>query len=40
VHWLPFTEALSWAYAGEVRDAKTIIGLLRARWFVQRESPE
>ena len=40
VHWLPFTEALSWAYAGEVRDAKTIIGLLRARWFVHPESPE
>ncbi len=37
VHWLPFTEAVSRAHAGEVRDAKTIIGLWRAHSFVQQQ---
>lgn len=31
VHWLPFDEALNWAQSGKIRDAKTIIGLFRAR---------
>lgn len=30
VHWLPFTGACARAAAGEIEDAKTVIGLLRA----------
>lgn len=30
VHWIPFTDALEWALDGRIRDAKTVIGLLRA----------
>jgi 8-oxo-dGTP pyrophosphatase MutT (NUDIX family) len=30
VHWVPFTQAHEWALAGEIRDAKTVIGLVRA----------
>ena len=29
-HWLPLEEACAWALDGRIRDAKTIIGLLRA----------
>jgi len=35
VHWLPFAQALEWAESGEIRDAKSIIGLFRARRLVQ-----
>lgn len=31
VHWEPFERACEWALDGTLRDAKTIIGLLRAR---------
>lgn len=31
VHWLSYSEALRQALDGRLRDAKTIIGLLRAR---------
>lgn len=31
VHWLPFDDALAMAINGEIRDAKTVVGLLRAR---------
>jgi 8-oxo-dGTP pyrophosphatase MutT (NUDIX family) len=31
VHWLPFAEACAWALGGQIADAKTVIGLLRAR---------
>lgn len=30
VHWLPFNEALRWAYNGTIRDAKTLLGLTLA----------
>ena len=31
VHWIPFAEALDWAVSGKISDAKTLIGLFRAR---------
>ncbi|HKT71556.1 MAG TPA: NUDIX hydrolase [Steroidobacteraceae bacterium] len=31
VHWVPLERAYEWAVNGEIRDAKTVIGLLRAR---------
>jgi ADP-ribose pyrophosphatase len=30
VHWLPFTQALEWAYSGQIKDAKTLIILFRS----------
>jgi len=38
VHWLPLAEALAMAQDGLIQDAKTIIGLVRAVWFM--EQPE
>ena len=32
VHWVPFAEACEWALSGEIRDGKTAMGLLRARY--------
>lgn len=32
VHWVPFVEACEWAEGGQIRDCKTAIGLLRARY--------
>ena len=32
VHWIPFAEACGWAENGRIRDGKTAIGLLRARY--------
>lgn len=32
VHWVPFTEACEWAESGRIRDGKTALGLLRARY--------
>lgn len=29
VHWLPFAEALAWAYSGEILDAKSVVALFR-----------
>jgi ADP-ribose pyrophosphatase len=31
VHWVPLTEACSWALDGTITDMKTALGLLRAR---------
>lgn len=31
LHWLPLGEALAWAVSGELMDAKTLVGLFRAR---------
>jgi len=31
VHWVPFEDACRWALDGTLRDAKSVIGLLRAR---------
>jgi ADP-ribose pyrophosphatase len=30
VHWIPFAQAHGWAIDGTIRDAKSVIGLLRA----------
>jgi len=30
VHWVPLRQALQWAQSGEIRDAKTVVGLFRA----------
>jgi len=30
VHWIPFENALDWALAGRINDAKSVIGLFRA----------
>jgi 8-oxo-dGTP pyrophosphatase MutT (NUDIX family) len=35
VHWIPFHAAVQQALSGEIRDAKTIIGLLRARALIK-----
>jgi len=32
VHWVPFGEACEWAESGVIRDGKTAMGLLRARY--------
>lgn len=39
VHWVPFAEACGWAEKGEIRDGKTAMGLLRAR-YVRGSGPE
>ena len=31
IHWLPFAEAVKWAVAGKITDAKTLVALLRAQ---------
>ena len=36
VHWLPWAEALRMAQAGEIEDAKTLIGLLRVQLFAAK----
>jgi ADP-ribose pyrophosphatase len=33
VHWMPFAEACEWALSGKIRDGKTALGLLRAKYF-------
>lgn len=32
VHWIPFAQACEWAASGEIRDGKTAMGLMRARY--------
>jgi ADP-ribose pyrophosphatase len=34
IHWLPFDTACDWALAGTITDAKTVVGLLRARFAI------
>ena len=34
VHWVSFSEAVSWAGSGIIADAKTLIGLYRAQQFL------
>lgn len=36
VHWVPFAEACEWAEGGQLRDGKTAIGLIRARYVRSR----
>lgn len=38
VHWVPFSEACEWAESGLIRDGKTAMGLIRAR-YVQSRGP-
>jgi 8-oxo-dGTP pyrophosphatase MutT (NUDIX family) len=39
VHWMPFAEALEWAVSGQIRDAKTAIGLVRAQYVRSKARP-
>ena len=39
VHWIEFEEACQWAERGEIRDGKTAIGLLRARYVLSPGAP-
>ena len=34
IHWLPLETACEWALASTITDAKTVIGLLRARFAI------
>ncbi|MBT8132463.1 MAG: NUDIX hydrolase [Gammaproteobacteria bacterium] len=34
VHWVALDEALQWAASGKIRDAKSVIGLFRAKTIV------
>ena len=36
VHWVPFGEACKWAESGRLRDGKTAMGLIRARYVRSR----
>lgn len=38
VHWLPLSELLAWASNNTIRDAKTLVGLFRAQYLLQREA--
>jgi len=38
IHWLPFETACEWALAGTITDAKTVVGLLRARFAITTTS--
>lgn len=37
VHWMPFEQACRWAEGGEIRDGKTALGLLRARYMISAD---
>jgi ADP-ribose pyrophosphatase len=39
VHWVPFSEACGWAESGLIRDGKTAMGLIRARYVRCRAEP-
>jgi 8-oxo-dGTP pyrophosphatase MutT (NUDIX family) len=36
IHWVPLEQACTWALDGTIADAKTVIGLLRARHAARR----
>lgn len=38
IHWLPFDTACDWALDGTLTDAKTVVGLLRARFAITTTS--
>ena len=38
IHWLPFDTACDWALDGTLTDAKTVVGLLRARFAITNTS--
>ena len=35
IHWVPFEEAFQWALDNRINDAKSVIGLLRAREYLR-----
>lgn len=35
IHWLPLQQAIDWCHTGEIVDAKTIAGLLRAQRYLE-----
>jgi len=37
IHWLPFEEAVEWAIDNRINDAKSVIGLLRARALLNQD---
>ncbi|NNF67055.1 MAG: NUDIX hydrolase [Gammaproteobacteria bacterium] len=37
VHWVALDEALQWAASGKIRDAKSVIGLFRAKTIVGKD---
>jgi 8-oxo-dGTP pyrophosphatase MutT (NUDIX family) len=39
VHWVPFAQAYAWALDGTIRDAKSVMGLLRAPHALKRPPP-
>ncbi len=39
VQWLALEEAFEWAMDGRIIDAKTVVGLTRARFRAERETP-
>ena len=36
IHWLPLTRAIEMAASGEICDAKSVVGLFRAHWCLNR----
>jgi ADP-ribose pyrophosphatase len=38
IHWIPFNDACDWAINGKINDAKTVIGLLRAREYLMMKN--
>lgn len=36
IHWVPFEEAFQWALDNRINDAKSVIGLLRAREYLSK----
>ena len=40
IHWVPLMEAHEWALTGRIRDAKSIIGLMRAFYIVTSRKPD
>ena len=36
IHWLPLKQAVEMAASGEICDAKSVMGLFRAHWFLNR----
>ncbi|NKN32594.1 NUDIX hydrolase [Marichromatium bheemlicum] len=37
VHWLPFSQALDWCHDATITDAKTLIGIYRAKAMIQND---
>lgn len=36
IHWLPLKQAVEMAASGEICDAKSVMGLFRAHWYLNR----